>query len=172
MRHLVPRLLRGHLGGLAASFVALVGASALLTALGVVLQTGLTAHAEAERHASASAVVTADRTIEVGRGGETQAEPATEQVELPFELVDRLGELPGVAAAVAELTFPAEVVGPDGRPLAGPDGHPSLGHGWSSAALAPFTPTSGREPRATGEVVLDRGLAERAGAGVGDRVTG
>ena len=41
-------------------------------------------------------------------------------------------------------------------------------HGWTSARLAPFTLTAGRQPKAPGEAVLDAGLAARAGLSTGD----
>ncbi|MCX0246587.1 ABC transporter permease [Streptomyces drozdowiczii] len=51
------------------------------------------------------------------------------------------------------------------------NGPPVYGHGWSAAALAPFTLRSGTRPQAAHDVVLGSDLTQRAGLARGDTVT-
>jgi putative ABC transport system permease protein len=76
-------------------------------------------------------------------------------------LAGRLATVPGVTAAVPDRTFYAQpVLG--GRPAAVTEGH-----GWASAALAPYPLVAGRAPAGDKEVVLGRA----AGVPVGGPVT-
>ncbi|MEU5974573.1 FtsX-like permease family protein [Streptomyces sp. NPDC047315] len=78
-------------------------------------------------------------------------------------LTSDLAGLPGVHAAVPDRSFYAQAVdGP--RPLDEQRAGDRLGHGWSSAALAPYRLASGRAPRAADEVALDRSLGLATGA--------
>ncbi|MBE1489080.1 ABC transporter permease [Plantactinospora soyae] len=74
------------------------------------------------------------------------------------ELVDRLAAIPGVRAAVPDRSFYAQAV-LDGRPVGEPAVTDPQGHGWSSAALAPYRLVAGSPPARADEVVLDRALA-------------
>ncbi|GAA3158446.1 hypothetical protein GCM10017687_90770 [Streptomyces echinatus] len=65
------------------------------------------------------------------------------------------------------MSFPATVLH-DGKPLTGKSA--SYGHGWAGARLTPYTLAAGGSPAAGGEVVLDSGLARRAGARPGSTV--
>ncbi|MQY15386.1 hypothetical protein SRB5_55650 [Streptomyces sp. RB5] len=170
MLRLALRTLRARLAGFLGSFVALLCAAALTAACGVLLETGLRGTIAPERLAAAPVVVSADQNVHQTKIKEKKgkrkvkhkAKPLAERVWLPEELAGRIAHVPGVRAAVPELTFPA-------RPVT-PGGPPSYGHAWQSAALAPYTLGDGRAPRTAGEIVVDRGLAERAGLTAGDRI--
>ncbi|MFF8811642.1 FtsX-like permease family protein [Streptomyces pactum] len=82
------------------------------------------------------------------------------------ELTRRLAAVPGVRAAVPDRSFYAQAV-LDGTPAGDQEKGERQGHGWSSAALAPYRLTEGRPPRHAHEVALDRTLGPRPG----DRVT-
>lgn len=158
------------------AFVALACAAALVTACGTLLETGLRGDIDTERYAAAPVVVAGDQDVhhDEDDGDETKhkAKPINERVWLPADLVDRIADAPGVRAAVPEVSFPAAVAAPGtGTFAAGPDDRPSLGHAWGSAVLAPLTIDAGAAPTADDEIVVDRGLASRAGVAVGDRVT-
>lgn len=167
--------LRARKGGFIGAFTALLCAAALVTACGVLLETGLRGGIPTERYADSPVVVTADQNLhwtKHKKGKEkVKSKPLTERAWLAADTADRLADVPGVAAVVPEVTFPATVFTADGRPLEGPDGGPSWGHGWESARLTPFTLRAGTAPETDGDVVLDAELAERAGAAVGSRLT-
>ncbi|MET8542563.1 FtsX-like permease family protein [Kitasatospora sp. NPDC004799] len=153
MLKLAWRTVRGRKAGFAGAFTALVCALVLTVACGVLLESALRTGTPTERYAAAPVVV--------GHGTRIpDAGPLTAE----------LAGLPGVAAAVPEVSFPAAVVTASGQVLAGPQGGPSLGHAWTSAALTPFRLTSGRDPVGPDEVVLDAATAARAGVAAGGTV--
>ncbi|GAB3852277.1 FtsX-like permease family protein [Micromonospora andamanensis] len=90
------------------------------------------------------------------------AEPRPWSAQEATDLAQRLATLDGVTAAVPDHTFYAQPVR-DGQPV------PELteGHGWASAALAPYPLVAGGPPTHEREVVVDRAL----GVPVGDDLT-
>jgi ABC-type lipoprotein export system ATPase subunit len=159
--------LRLRKGSVAGGFVALFCAAAIVCACGVLLETGIRGAIPAERYSGTPVVVTASQQIH-WTDGKAKSKPLSERAWLPVSVGGRLVTLPG-ATVVEDLIFPADVAGHDGSLLGGVDGNPSQGHGWSSAALTPYRLVSGTPPRQPGDVVLDTGLAARAGLTVGDR---
>lgn len=170
--------LRARKGGFAGAFLALFCAAALVTACGVLLETGLRGEITTERYAAAPIVVAADQNVHqttvTEKKGKTKvkhkAKALAERVWLPDTTVRTVGRVPGVRAAVPEVTFPAYPVGP-GAHRGGPSGKPSFGHDWASAVLTPFTLTEGRAPQTDGDLVIDRELAARTGLRTGSSVT-
>ncbi|MFC0601989.1 FtsX-like permease family protein [Streptomyces palmae] len=169
------RSLRARKAGFIGAFLAFFCASALVTACGALLETGLRGEIGTERYTGAPVVVSADQSVHhlKKKHGKTKdkAKPLGERVWLPSGTVARIDRVPGVRAAIPELTFPAALLGPDGRFLEGPDGSASLGHAWTSAPLTPFHLDRGHAPRTAREIVIDRGLAARSELAPGDRVT-
>jgi putative ABC transport system permease protein len=145
-------------GGFVAAFVALFCGAAVITASGVLLESGLRSGVTAERYAAATVVVGGRQELAETAGPST---PFAERVTLPAEMADRIGQVPGVQRAVAERSVDVTVLSAKGAV-------PVYAHGWSSAQLAPFTLTGGRKPEAPGEAVLDQGLAASAGLSTGD----
>lgn len=140
-------------GGFIAAFVALFFGAAVITASGVLLESGLRSGATAERYAAAAVVV----------GGKQQLNgmtPFAERVLLPANAGERVARVPGVRSAVPERAVEVTMSGTRAVPV--------YAHGWSSAPLAPFTLTAGRQPQAPGEAVLDAELAAGAGLSTGD----
>ncbi|WP_187144887.1 FtsX-like permease family protein [Streptomyces sp. So13.3] len=171
--------LRARKGGFAGAFLALFCAAALVTACGVLLETGLRGEIATERYAAAPIVVGADQnvhqtTVKEKKGKtkvKNKAKPLAERVWLPDTTVRTVRQVPGVRAAVPEVTFPAYAVG-RGADRSGPlSGKPSFGHDWASAVLTPFTLTEGRAPQTDGDLVIDRELAGRMGLKPGSSVT-
>ncbi|WP_406455546.1 FtsX-like permease family protein [Streptomyces sp. NBC_00876] len=172
------RTIRDRKGGFLGALLALMCAAALVTACGTLLETGLRGRIATERYAATPLVVSADQnvhrtTVKHKGNGKTKtkhkAKPVAERAWLPAGTADRIRGLEGVRAVVPELTFLAE---PMGLPAdAGGGDLPSYGHAWDSAPLTPFALTAGRAPASAGEVVIDRGLAARAGLTTGDRLT-
>jgi putative ABC transport system permease protein len=169
--------LRARKGGFAGSFIALLLATTLVGACGILLETGLRADIPTQRYAAAPLVVAGPQQLAIAKPGSEQPEfePLPERPRLDAALAQRIQAVDGVGAAVAEVSFPAHVVTPTGAVVPGPPGRDSLrncwGHAWDSAVLTPFTLTAGRGPTRPGEVVMDAELARRAGVRTGDRVT-
>src|SRR3954467_4057256 len=152
-------------------FVTVLAAATLVTATGSLLEAGIRGATPPERLAGVDIVVAADQTVAESRGSgedhETVRTAVTERVRLPADLGDEIASLPGVAAAVGEVSFPAYVE-VDGAPLSGPGGTPSLGHAWTTAGVTPFRLAHGTAPEHEDDVVIDAGLARRGGLDVGD----
>lgn len=165
MLTLAWQTVKARTGGFIGAFVAILCGTAIVAACGILMESGLRGGVPTQRYAAADVVVTGDRTVRPPGADVLAFEHAAEQPSIPASLVAKIAAVPG-ARAVAEQTFPAVVVGPDGQPLAV---RPSFGHNWDSAVLAPFGLKEGSAPK-DGEVVLDAGLAAQAGVRVGGEV--
>jgi putative ABC transport system permease protein len=162
--------LRGRRSAFAGAFGALFLAALLVTAAGVMLASAVRAQAPTERYAGAPIVVAGQQVFHRPHAGEAGGEALLpERARVPAALTGRLAALPGVRAALADVSVPTEVVAAHG-PVPGPGGHDTLLHNWSSAALTPFRLQAGRAPSSAGEVVVDSGLARRGRLRVGERV--
>ncbi len=167
--------LRTRKAGFIGAFLALFCASALISACGMLLQTGLTGGIPTERYSGSSIVVAGDQSVSAvkkKKKGKTKikSKPLAEHVWIPATVIDRVRSVPGVKQAVPEVTFPAYIVD-HGQAVDGPSKSPSYGHGWESAPITPFTLRSGHVPESPGDVVIDADLADRAGAHIGSSVT-
>ncbi|MER6943777.1 ABC transporter permease [Nonomuraea sp. NPDC000554] len=146
---MIWQLVKADKGGLAGSFIALLAASALITACGVILASGLGGGVAPERYAAAPIVV--------GGLDSVDGKPLPERAPVPRSLADRIAQVPGVRAAVPDVGFPVDVVGEEFVA--------AQGHGWASAALAPLRLRSGRPPAADGEVVVSETIPADAKIG-------
>ncbi|MGW1196288.1 ABC transporter permease [Streptomyces sp. NPDC002536] len=161
MAKLAARSLRHRSGAFVATFLALFLGATLVMACGGLMETGIRNVVPPQRLAGAQLLVTGDRTHEVPTSKKHKRKTTLpERVELPAEFVERVRAVPGVRDAVGERTFEAAVA----------DGAKAQAHGWDSAALTPYALASGSAPQGRGDVVLDAGLARRAGVTAGDRV--
>lgn len=115
-----------------------------------------------ERLHGASLVVAGERATNVlGQAGDRGAWSA----ERLTQLTQRISSVPGVFDVVADRSFRAQILTPNG---ALPTQDPQVaGHGWSSTLLAPYRLTSGAKPTQRSEVAL----GPEFGASVGDTVT-
>ncbi|MGW2514231.1 FtsX-like permease family protein [Streptomyces scopuliridis] len=171
VRYVAWKSIRARRAQFVASFLAVLGGAVLVTACGVLLESGLFAGIAPQRYAAAPVVVGAGQSVTVPvPEGPDPTESLPERVMLPAELVATVAAVPGVRTAVGEVSFPATLVTGDGRTLGGPDGGEMLGHGWGTAKLTPFALREGAEPRRPDEIVLDAATAARAGTGVGAEV--
>ncbi|MFD7998361.1 ABC transporter permease [Streptomyces mirabilis] len=167
---------RARKGGFLGAFFALMCAAALITACGTLLETGLRGTIATERYAATPVVVSADQNVHQTtvkhKKGKTKvkhkAKPIAERAWLPGDLATELRKVPGVREVIPELTFLAE---PLASGAAVDKDQPAYGHAWDSAALTPYTLTTGTAPKADGDLVIDRRLAERAHLEPGDRLT-
>lgn len=162
---------RRHRAAYAGTFIAAFLAVVLLVGAGLLLFSVLVAKPPADRFAAASVVVSGQRDVSLSttthKGDKTKTKTKSERLSgagtLPVGLAEEIASVDGVRAAIADWAFMVVLPGP------GADGAPVIGHGWSSAALTPFTLTAGRAP-AAGEVVVDANLAARGHLRVGDRI--
>ena len=174
MLHLAISMARHRFAALLAVACAVLGGAALVTASGVLAETGWRSHLPPGRLAGAGVVVSADQAFH------PQEDPAIalpERAPVPASLVARLARVPGVTAAAGDLSFAAAVIGPGGPlalaadPVADPTADPATaGHGWSSTALLGRPRLDGRPPAGPGDVVLDGATATAAGVRVGQQV--
>jgi putative ABC transport system permease protein len=146
---LAGRNIRHQLPGFAASFIALVLATLVVTVCGGLLETGLRSDVPAQRLAAAPVLVTGVQ----GYDGAA----LTERDRLGRGPVSVIAALPGVARTVDDVSVPVTVLH-GGSPA----GLPAIAaHDWSAARLTPFRLISGRAPTAAGDVVIDRRTAAR-----------
>lgn len=165
--------LRTRKGGLLGTFIALLIGSAVLSVCGILLESGLRSDAE----------VRGGRRGRRGApaGGHARRRQEDSSTDAPEADPGGAGSGAGEARTVdqdawggtgrGDIGVFAQMVGPDGVPLAGADGTQSLGHNWSSTQLGPFRLTSGRAPVGMTDVVLDTDLAARADVVPGDRLS-
>ena len=162
----------------AGSFVALLFASAIVTASGTLLQTGLTAHLAPVRYASTPVLVAADQSVRIsvehGKDASTTSMPLPETARVDAVLAQRIAAEPGVAGAAADFTFPL-LLSPTAARTDGSSAQPPLtGRPFSAAAetlpAGTAALTAGSAP-GPGEVALDSDAAQAAHLTVGDRIT-
>ncbi|QDQ11562.1 FtsX-like permease family protein [Streptomyces spectabilis] len=140
------------------TFVALMMASLIVSACGILLETGLRASVPPTRYADAPVVAAADQRVHYGSGDNASTEPVPDRARLDGSLLAKAAAVPGARTAVADVTFPVA--------LAAQGGDKALtAHGWGATAFTGEKLTAGRAP-AAGEAVL-----AGTGARVGDRVT-
>jgi putative ABC transport system permease protein len=98
-------------------------------------------HRSPERFAAAPFVIQADPVLRAHDADGSVVVPLLEQPDVPASAV---AQLPG---AIGDRSFYAQLAGV-------PAAQPYLGHGWSSAALAPYRLSSGHAPNADDEIVV------------------
>jgi putative ABC transport system permease protein len=139
----------------AGTFAALALGVSVIATMTLVLAaaSGGNPHQRPERFAAVPYVIQVDPNLQVrDRYGSVDSVPLLAQPDVPASVVT---QLPGV---LTDRSFYAQVQGV-------PAAQPALGHGWSSAAFAPYVLTSGHAPSADNEIVV-------AGpAAVGSRVS-
>jgi putative ABC transport system permease protein len=128
---------RGRLAAFTGALVALMAASVLTMAWGMQLEAVLRGHPPVERYAGVPAVVTGQQSV-----GADRDVLLTERARVSSALTARLAAVPGVKAAIGDVSVPVRLGGRD-----------SVAHGWGSAALTPYVLTGGRPPAGPGEVV-------------------
>src|SRR5918999_3462722 len=122
MLRLTIQSARRRLGTFTGAFVALFASAALMMAGGMPLEAALRAHPPVGRYAGAEAVVTGQQDV-----GEDRDVPLGERARVPAALASRLEAVPGVRAAIGDLSVPARL-----------GDRTAVAHGWSSARLTPY----------------------------------
>ncbi|MFD1831687.1 FtsX-like permease family protein [Streptomyces desertarenae] len=157
---------------LAGTFLALLMSALIVSACGILLETGLRASVPPERYANAPVVAAADQNKYVvtgsGEDREEEATPLPDTARMDAGLAAKAAGAPGAATAIADFTFPVRAMDAGARALTVPGGVLTA-HGWGSHTFTGTSLTTGSAPR-EGEVVLDAGTARAAHAAVGDTV--
>jgi putative ABC transport system permease protein len=166
MLHLALRMARHRITALVAIACATLGGAAFVTGIGVLAESGLRSHAPVDRLARADVVVSAGQTYEPP-GDLPIALP--ERARVRGDLAARLARLPGVTAAIGDLSFPAAAIDRRGGVVPGQDPRVT-GHGWSSAGLLDRPRVSGTAPAGPSDVAVDERTAAAAGVRPGDRL--
>ncbi|GHB15399.1 membrane protein [Streptomyces umbrinus] len=166
MLHLAVRMAGHRITALLAVACAVLGGAALITGTGVLAESGFRSQLPAGRLAGAEVVVSTEQSFD---SGPDLPIALPERGTVPAELVDELAQLPGVTAAVGDISFPAALVDADGQVVPTQDPR-TAGHGWSSTKLLVDAKVDGSAPAGTGEVALDSATAATAGVQVGDKV--
>ncbi|MGW2279749.1 FtsX-like permease family protein [Streptomyces sp. NPDC001770] len=159
MWRLALRTLKFRRTSFVATFLAMFLGAAIVIGCGGLMETGVRMAADPLRLNAAPVVVTGEQSYD--------GAALTERHRIDPALAGEVAAADGVRDAVGDVSFPATVL-KDGKALTGKG--TSYGHGWAGARLTPYTLAAGASPVAGGEVVLDSGLAERAGAGPGSVV--
>ncbi|AWB91519.1 ABC transporter permease [Aeromicrobium chenweiae] len=166
MIQLALRMARHRLTSLVAIACAALGGAALVTATGVLTESGLRSHAPVGRLAGADIVVTAPQSVSA-----PESIPAVlpERNRIPGDVAADLVRVPGVHSAVADVSFPAALVDADGRVVPTDDPR-TAGHGWSSVQLLGRHSTDGSAPVGADEIALGSSTAKAARVSAGDDI--
>ena len=160
------RMLRQRPASLIATLMALCFGVAVVTACGVMLESGIRFHGASPRYAGAPVLVaTTDLATTDGSGADREvvSDPLAERGHVASSLAGRIATVPGVRAAIPDVAVPVQVIARSGAA-------PAEVHPWASARLAPFTLQAGSAPAASGDVVLDNRQAASLGVRPGQPV--
>src|SRR5438477_13003715 len=113
---------RGRIGTFTGAFVALFASAVLVMAGSMMLETALRAHPPVERYAGTAAVVTGQENV-----GKDHDVPLGERARVSSALAARLAAVPGIRAAIGDVSVPARL-----------GGRTTVAHGWGSAALTAY----------------------------------
>ncbi|WP_086819898.1 ABC transporter permease [Allokutzneria sp. NRRL B-24872] len=144
---------RSHRTSFVSAFLAVLGGVVLITACGVLLQSGLFAGIAPQRYAGAPVVVGATQSVTVPV--EENIDPVEwlpERALVPAEVVSAVASTPGVREAVSDVSVSARVITSSGQVIGMP------GHGWASTKITPVTLLGGSTP-GVGEVVVGADVA-------------
>src|SRR2546421_837087 len=128
---------RGRLATFTGALIAITAAAVLATAWGIQLGSILRSHTPVERYAAAAAVVTGEQRV-----GTDHDVFLSERNRVSSALTARLAGVPGVRAAIGDVSLPARL-----------GATATYAHGWSSARLTPYVLSAGHAPAGPGEVV-------------------
>ncbi|MFC9759454.1 ABC transporter permease [Streptomyces sp. NPDC056921] len=156
--------LRAHKRRFAGTFVAVLLGVAFLTGT-LVMGDTLRASFDtmfADANAGTDAVVRGADVVTVAGEARGTRQPVS------TALMKRIERTPGVAAVAPDIQGAGQLIGADGKPIGG-QGPPTLAGNWiDDPELNPYRLAAGRAPAAPGEVVVNRGTADRGGLRIGD----
>lgn len=145
--------LRQNKGGFVGVAVAVFVASALVTGLGVLVESGVRGGLAPVRYTAAPVVVGAPQQVAVPNDLPV---PLHERAPLPQDAAAQVAAVAGVDRVVADVTVPLTDAG----------GRLTEAHPWGAVGLSGAALRQGAEPTAADEVVVTEGRVE----GLGDRI--
>ncbi|MET7617305.1 FtsX-like permease family protein [Streptomyces sp. NPDC005408] len=117
----------------------------------------------ASANGGTDAVVRSSNVVTVSGEGQGTRQP------VQTDLVSRIEKTPGVAAAEPSIQGAGQLVGSNGKAIGG-QGPPTLAGNWiADPELNPYQLAEGRAPAKSGEVVINRGTADKGGLKIGDQ---
>ncbi|WP_433087895.1 FtsX-like permease family protein [Dactylosporangium sp. CA-052675] len=159
MRRLAFRMLRHRPGSAVATLLALAAGAMILTAMGVLVESGVRHVPPAGRYAAADIIVARPDVTVSSRDFDGSPQTSTialpEGGTVPVSLAEQIRALPAVDRVVVDLTVPVFVAGGFVE-----------GHGWASAGLSPYTLREGNPPERDDEIVADARLGLAPGSTV------
>ncbi|MFE5144089.1 FtsX-like permease family protein [Streptomyces fagopyri] len=175
MLRLALLTLKTRKGGFVGTFVALLLGAAVLSACGILLESGVRAGSSPERYAAADVVVAGRQEVALtlkDLDGTTveESQPLPERVPLRASVAARIAGVDGARSVIADRGATVRLVTAAGRPVPGRHGAAVEAHNWSSLGLGDFRLTTGHAPGAAGQIVLDTETAGRAGVRPGDEI--
>ncbi|MFC8076812.1 FtsX-like permease family protein [Streptomyces sp. NPDC057307] len=166
MLRLAVQMARHRISALLAVVCAVLGGAALITGTGVLTESGLRSQLPPGRLGGADILVSADQTF---RHSPDLPIALPERGTVPAALVERLAQLPGVTAAVGDISFPVGLLDASGRAVPVEDPR-TAGHNWSSSRLLAGPDIEGEKPAGAGEIAVDSAVAAAAGVRPGSEV--
>ncbi|GAA1623587.1 ABC transporter permease [Actinoplanes couchii] len=145
---------RARRSGFVAAFLAVLCGSAVLTACGILLESSVRSVVPPDRYRAADLVIGAPQTLPLADDVDPRF---PERATLPASLAADVARLPGVRAAIGDVSVPVTVL---------ESGAALSGHGWASTALGGYALVSGAAPAGPDEVALGPGMAGRLGGTV------
>lgn len=166
--------LRARGGAFAATFTALLLGAAVISACGVLLESGLRSALPPERYDRAPLIVAGRQSVDLdvksADGTDYRSsQPLLERPRLDASLARDLAAVDGVASVVPDRRVTVRLPAAEGA-VTGANGSLPQAHTWSSRVLGGFRLTEGRGPQGAHQAVLDTRLAARAGVRTGDTV--
>jgi putative ABC transport system permease protein len=128
---------RGRLGTFTGALIALFAAAVLSMAWGMQLESMLRTRPPVERYSGAAAVIAGQQKV-----GADHDVLLSERARVSSALIPRLEAVPGVRAAIADVSIPARL-----------GDRSVVAHRWGSAALTPYVLSAGRPPSGPDEIV-------------------
>jgi putative ABC transport system permease protein len=109
--------------------------------------------------------VRSETSVELDQGG-------SQRGRMPQSVVAAVADVSGVADAQGLVGGYAQIVGSDGKAIGKQgQGAPTFGMSFIAGALSPWELTEGSRPPGPGELVIDKGSADRGNLVIGDTVT-
>ena len=116
-------------------------------------------------YANTDSYVRAEANVDTDQG-------PSQRGRMPESTVQVVAAVPGVAEAKGSVAGFAQIVGSDGKAIGDPArGAPTFATSYTSGTLAPWELTAGSRAPGPGELVIDKGSADRGKLHLGDQVT-
>ena len=119
----------------------------------------------ADVFAETDSYVRSATTVDLGMGNEQRG-------RIPESVVDTVRAVPGVDDAQGIVQGFAQLVGSDGKAIGNPgQGAPTFGMNYVAGSMSPWQLTEGSRAPGPGELLIDKGSADRGDLRIGDTVT-